>query len=89
MTDFSKIGSIDDFKPDVLSKVIVGDEEVLIVKSNEKICAISNLCSHRQGDLSQPQLENNIVICPQHQLAVSASSTVAPAPSGGLASELR
>jgi len=66
MTDFIKIGSIDAFKPDTLSKVIVGDEEVLIVKTNEKICAISNLCSHRQGDLSLGQLENNTVICPKH-----------------------
>ena len=66
MTDYIKIGSIDEFEPDVLSKVTIGEEEILIVNSNDKICAISNICSHRGGDLSQGTLEQNIVTCPKH-----------------------
>jgi nitrite reductase/ring-hydroxylating ferredoxin subunit len=50
-----------------MKKVILNDQEILVVNVDGNYYAVSSVCTHFGGDLSEGVLENNIVTCPNHK----------------------
>lgn len=50
-----------------MKKFVSQNKEVLIANLNGSFYAISNVCTHADGDLSQGTLEGNVVTCPKHK----------------------
>jgi nitrite reductase/ring-hydroxylating ferredoxin subunit len=63
-----------------MKKVVLGEQEVLIVNVNGSYYAVSSECTHYGGDLSQGVLEGNVVTCPNHQAKfdVTTGKVVSP-----------
>jgi nitrite reductase/ring-hydroxylating ferredoxin subunit/uncharacterized membrane protein len=50
----------------MLVKAMAGDTPILLYKQGDRVCAISETCSHAGGPLSEGELDRNIVQCPWH-----------------------
>jgi nitrite reductase/ring-hydroxylating ferredoxin subunit/uncharacterized membrane protein len=50
----------------VLVRGMAGDTPILLYKKGEKVCAISETCSHAGGPLSEGEIIGNLVQCPWH-----------------------
>ena len=63
-----------------MKKVVLGEQEVLIVNVNGSYYAVSSECTHYGGDLSQGVLEGSVVTCPNHQAKfdVTTGKVVSP-----------
>lgn len=49
-----------------MRRVIVGDTAVVLIRDQDRICALSDRCAHQGGPLSQGELKDGIVHCPWH-----------------------
>lgn len=49
-----------------MTRTRAGATEVLLYREGEKVCAISNTCSHRGGPLAEGEAGNGTVTCPWH-----------------------
>jgi len=49
-----------------MKSIMVEGQEILIARAGNKYYAISNICTHRKGRLSQGKLEDTIIECPVH-----------------------
>lgn len=81
-----RVGDTRDFPLDSLTRVIVGDQPVLVVNYEGKLYAISNRCTHRGGPLNEGELEGNILFCPWHggQFDVRTGAVISPPPMKGV-----
>ena len=63
-----------------MKKVVLGGQEVLIVNVDGSYYAVSSVCTHYGGDLSQGVLEGSVVTCPNHQARfdVATGKVVSP-----------
>lgn len=50
----------------ILVKGLAGDTPILLYKKGDKVCAISETCSHAGGPLSEGEIIGNQVQCPWH-----------------------
>ncbi len=57
------LGPVDDLP----RTVTVGDDQVYVVRDGDSIRAISDVCAHMGGPLSEGRLEGGCVTCPWHQ----------------------
>lgn len=64
--EFVKVATKQQLTPGSMMGAKVGDKEVLVANIDGRFCAIGNLCTHRQGVLSNGRLEGNVVTCPRH-----------------------
>jgi 3-phenylpropionate/trans-cinnamate dioxygenase ferredoxin subunit len=60
------VGKTADFPEGKLNKVVVDQQEVLLVQLGGKFYATADRCPHMKGDLSKGTLNGNIVTCPRH-----------------------
>jgi len=49
-----------------LKLVHMGDKDLVIANADGKFYAMDNWCTHEEGDLSQGELRENVVTCPEH-----------------------
>jgi len=79
---YVKVGQVTEFPNGSLKKVMVGDEEVLVVNVGGQLYAITNKCTHRGGPLNEGELEGNVIICPWHggRFDLTNGKVVAPPP---------
>ncbi len=92
MTEFIKIAELKDLPRDMAIMVEVEGLEVALFRRNAGFCAISAMCSHREGPLHQGLVEGNTVTCPWHFAKFDLRTGEAlspPAPSGVKAYEVR
>jgi 3-phenylpropionate/trans-cinnamate dioxygenase ferredoxin component len=66
MGKLTRVASINDISEGAMKKYQVEGTEVLVARTGGKYYAAQNKCPHFGGDLSQGQLEENIVTCPRH-----------------------
>jgi len=60
------VGSLSDFAGGHAVKREVEGETVLVVNVGDTMCAVSNTCPHRGGDLSTGEIADGKVTCPRH-----------------------
>jgi 3-phenylpropionate/trans-cinnamate dioxygenase ferredoxin component len=60
------VGSLSDFAEGQMVKREVDGQSLLIVKVGGALCAVSNTCPHRGGDLSTGEFADGKVTCPRH-----------------------
>lgn len=66
MADFLKVATKSQIPPGSMLGVKAGELDVLVANVGGKYYSIRNICTHRQGVLSNGRLEGNIVTCPRH-----------------------
>jgi nitrite reductase/ring-hydroxylating ferredoxin subunit/uncharacterized membrane protein len=49
-----------------MRRVIIGDTPIVLVRHQDRICALSDRCAHQGGPLSQGELRDGVVHCPWH-----------------------
>jgi nitrite reductase/ring-hydroxylating ferredoxin subunit len=49
-----------------LTLVTVNDQDVILYRRDDDICAIGNECPHQSGSLCDGFVEGDIVVCPLH-----------------------
>lgn len=65
-SSFTRVADTSEVPAGKMKAVKMKDEEVLIVNVDNAFYAVSNLCTHKGGDLSKGKLEGNILTCPVH-----------------------
>ncbi|MSQ11634.1 MAG: non-heme iron oxygenase ferredoxin subunit [Dehalococcoidia bacterium] len=66
MEGFVKVAKTGDLKRGELKLVEVGDERVLLANVGGQLFAVSEVCPHVEGPLSEGPLEGEEVECPWH-----------------------
>jgi nitrite reductase/ring-hydroxylating ferredoxin subunit/uncharacterized membrane protein len=65
-TKFTKVLLEGQLVDGMLVKGMAGDTPILLYKRGDRVCAISETCSHAGGPLSEGELHGNLVQCPWH-----------------------
>ncbi len=65
MEDWKKAAALDDITGTGLP-VVIGDEEILLVRSGDQVYALSYLCSHQDKPLEGGYPEKGAWVCPHH-----------------------
>ena len=81
-----RVGNSRDFPLGSLTRVTVGDQQVLVVNAEGRLYAVSNRCTHRGGPLSDGELEGNVLCCPWHggQFDIRTGVVLSPPPMKGV-----
>ncbi len=75
MGTWIKITHIDNVPKMGARKVMIGDTEIGIFKTNDNsVFAIDNICPHKQGKLSEGLVHEHLVSCSLHNTNISLDS---------------
>ena len=66
MTDWVRVGAVDDIKPGDVIQVEVDDEPVVVANTGSEFLATTDICSHEYVLLHDGWLEGETIECPQH-----------------------
>ena len=66
MTDWTRVGTVNDVKEGQVIQVVVEGEEVALAKVNGELLATSDVCSHEYVHLSGGWMEGEEIECPEH-----------------------
>ena len=82
MSEFVKVGSVDEVPPGEMKIVEVAGQEIVLANVGGDIFAFSNECTHRGGPLGEGLLMDGVVECPFHggQFDVKTGEPVAEPP---------
>jgi nitrite reductase/ring-hydroxylating ferredoxin subunit len=61
-----KVCNKSDVKPGGLKLVKAGGKDLVIANVDGNFYALDNWCTHEQGNLSEGELNKNILTCPEH-----------------------
>jgi nitrite reductase/ring-hydroxylating ferredoxin subunit len=64
---FETVAALDDLPPGTMRRVTRGDLDLLIVNTEQGICAIDDRCPHMSAPLSLGALDGCVVACPLHR----------------------
>jgi nitrite reductase/ring-hydroxylating ferredoxin subunit len=74
--EFVDVGS-DDLDEGCLRGVDVGDERVVIVRSEGRLCAVGGVCTHQVAFLEDGCLSGGRLLCPRHGAAFDLATGAA------------
>ncbi len=66
MAEFREVARLEELQSGTMKKVVVEEQEILLVRVGDKYYAANDRCPHMKGDLSQGKLEGTVVTCPRH-----------------------
>ena len=66
MPEFIRVAKLADFSGSGLLKVMVKNQPVLLVRLGETVRAVSNACTHAEGNLDEGELIDGEIECPVH-----------------------
>jgi nitrite reductase/ring-hydroxylating ferredoxin subunit len=66
MRKYVPAGTTSEFSDGAKKKVTLEGQEILLARVGGNYYAVSNQCTHMNGDLSAGKLEGNIITCPRH-----------------------
>ncbi|QDT90679.1 Rieske (2Fe-2S) protein [Gimesia algae] len=66
MPDFEEIASLDDFGSADRLEVFVEDTPVLLIRVQDQILAIEDVCTHDGQPLTNGCIEEGAIVCPRH-----------------------
>lgn len=61
-----KVCSKSDVKPGGLRLVTAGGKDLVVANIDGNFYAMDNWCTHEQGNLSEGELNKNVLTCPEH-----------------------
>lgn len=53
-------------KPDQMKLLVIGDERIVLARTEDGWCAFSDHCTHRGGSLAGGVMAKGVVVCPWH-----------------------
>jgi 3-phenylpropionate/trans-cinnamate dioxygenase ferredoxin subunit len=73
MTVVERIGPLDDLKPGTARQVIIGDHRISVVRIDDDVYAIGDVCSHQDVSLSEGEVDcdDKLIECWKHGSAFS------------------
>ena len=74
MGEMIKVAETNDLSPGEGMSVEVGGEKVALFNVGGTYCAIGDTCTHRGGQLSEGELDGNVVTCPLHGATFDVTS---------------
>lgn len=66
LKEFVKVGQTDELPSGQMKLVEIGEERILLANVDGKFYAVSEVCTHVGGPLSEGTLEGSVVECPLH-----------------------
>jgi nitrite reductase/ring-hydroxylating ferredoxin subunit len=66
MGNIVKVLKTSDIANGQMKSVTAEGQEILIARADDEYYAVSNICTHRKGRLSEGKLEGTIIECPIH-----------------------
>ncbi len=85
MSEFTKVAEAKDLSPGGSMCVESGDNKVALFNVGGTIYAISDICSHQGGPLSDGTVDGTSVICPWHGATFDLATGAATGPPAGAA----
>ena len=67
MAEWHRVAAEADLKPETPLGVRVGDEQIMLVRLEDGIFAINDVCTHEYAVLSEGFCEDGRIECPLHQ----------------------
>lgn len=80
MSDFIKVGKLNDFKDGALTGIDVGGRAICVARAAGTLYAFDDLCTHAHAMLSRGDLEDGEAVCPLHGARFSIKSGEALTP---------
>ena len=77
---FVVVAEARDIPPGHMKLARVGDWELLVANVHGKFYAVDNRCPHKHADMSQGQLDGNLLACPEHGAKFDVTTGKAAAP---------
>jgi nitrite reductase/ring-hydroxylating ferredoxin subunit len=79
-SEFVHVAGASEIQEGKMKKATLDGKEIIIVNVAGKYYAVSSLCTHFGGDLSEGVLEGKVVICPNHKASfdVTTGKLVSP-----------
>jgi nitrite reductase/ring-hydroxylating ferredoxin subunit len=77
---FVRVAGASEIQEGKMKKVTLDGNEIIIINVTGKYYALSSVCTHFGGDLSEGVLEGKVVTCPNHKASfdVSTGKVVSP-----------
>ena len=66
MSRFVQVAMVGELQPGGKKRVVLGQEEVLVVNLDGRMVAVQDRCGHMSVSLSGGELEGSVVTCPFH-----------------------
>ena len=66
LQDFTRVGRTDELSSGQMKLVEIGEERILLTNIDGEYHAVSEVCTHVGGPLSEGTLEGPVVECPLH-----------------------
>ena len=63
---FINIGLLSEFAEGHIRRFIIEGRDIILVRHNERIYALDDLCTHDGGNLSGGHVNDGNVVCPRH-----------------------
>jgi nitrite reductase/ring-hydroxylating ferredoxin subunit len=63
---FINIGLLSEFEEGHVRRIIIEGRDIILVRHNERIYALDDLCTHDGGNLSGGHVKDGNVVCPRH-----------------------
>lgn len=84
MAEWVKLCSVQEApKPGEVMEAQAGSSAICLANVEGRLCALDNVCPHRQGPLGGGWLEEDAVVCPWHSWAFSTHTGDARPPEKG------
>jgi 3-phenylpropionate/trans-cinnamate dioxygenase ferredoxin subunit len=73
MTVIERIGPLDDLKPGTARQVVIGEHRIAVIRIDDDVYAIGDVCSHQDISLSEGDVlcEDRAIECWKHGSAFS------------------
>ena len=68
-----RIGPVDDLKPGTAQQVVIGEHRIAVVRIDDDVYAIGDVCSHQDVSLSEGEIDcdDKLIECWKHGSAFS------------------
>lgn len=90
MTNYVKVGTINELAPGAMKEVTAKGLSVLLARIDDNFYAVQGRCPHMGGVLAQGKLEGTVITCPRHdsQFALTDGSVIRWLKGSGLISSV-
>ena len=66
MPDFVTVARVGDVPPGAIKQVEVDGQKIALANAGGTFYAVSDICSHEEGNLSEGEIEGDGIMCPFH-----------------------
>jgi nitrite reductase/ring-hydroxylating ferredoxin subunit len=74
MAGFVRVAAVSELPRDTGKVVELAGQEIALFRVGDEVCAVDNMCPHREGPLGEGELDGEVVTCPFHGWEVNVRS---------------